>query len=163
MFGRTKAVSSDPYGRRRSSRRLPGWFWLTRDVTDSRTSIEGLQGDLAALVEALPAGPRDAVVEVRAARLSAPDGRLDSDLVLVRNGGAAKVLAGVLKLLITGGSAQHAGASAALKPIALSMGSHQIQRGSRLLLESFAPRQVTVQVLDKSDGQVLGVRALRVQ
>lgn len=229
MFGRSKAVSFDPYGRRRSRRRLPGWFWLlfigvasgagglffvqerylpprlsaaasetlnqawrrtdaerlrlsgeldatsrqlaaalaakatlTREVTDSRAGIERLQGDLAAVVEALPADPRNAVIEVRAARFAAADGRLDYDLVLTRKDGAAKVLAGVLKLVITGASAQRAEASVTLKPIALSMGSQQILRGSQPLPEGFAPRQVTVQVLDKPDGRMLGMRVLRV-
>jgi len=50
----------------------------------------------------------------------------------------------------------------ALTPIALTLGSHGVLRGSLQLPEGFKPRQTTVQVLDRAAGKSLGMRVLRI-
>ena len=134
------------------------------DLAGSRSAVERLQGDLAAAVAALPPDPRGGVVEVRAARFATSGGMLAYDVVLTRAGGnSARPLPGVLQLTVTGATPQRPEISVALKPIALSMGAHEVLRGSLPLPAGFRPQQTTVQVLDKPAGRVLGMRLLVVR
>ena len=134
------------------------------ELATSRAQAERLRDDLAAVVAALPPDPRSGAVEVRAARFSASGGMLAYDVVLTRDrANLAKPLTGVLQLVVTGASPQRQETSVALKPIALSMGRHEVVRGSLLLPEGFVPHQTTVQVLDRPSGKLLGMRMLLVR
>jgi len=132
-------------------------------LADSRALAERQREDLAAVVQSLPPDPRGGSVEVRAGQFSARDGVLDYQVVLLREGGARKPLAGVLQFTVSGESARGAPATLALQPIALSMGSHEVMRGSVPLPEGFKPRQTMVQVLDRAAGKALGMRVLLVR
>jgi hypothetical protein len=50
----------------------------------------------------------------------------------------------------------------ALKPVTLTVGAHEVVRGSVRLPDDFTPRQTTVQVLDRAS-RPLGMRVLRVE
>lgn len=132
-------------------------------LASSRTLTERLREDLAAVVQALPPDPRGGSVEVRAGQFSVRDGALDYQVVLLREGRVRTPLSGVLQFTVSGESARGAPATLALQPIALSMGSHEVVRGSVPLPEGFKPRQTTVQVLDRAAGKALGMRVLRVR
>jgi hypothetical protein len=136
---------------------------LTDDLAASRVAGERLQGDLASVVESLPAAPRSGTVEVRAARFAAAGGMLAYDVVLTREHASGKPMPGQMRLVVAGESARRSETSVELKPIALSMGSHEILRGSLPLPEGFRPRQTTVQVLDRTAGTLLGMRVLVVK
>jgi hypothetical protein len=136
---------------------------LGDELAASRATVERLRGDLASVVDSLPPDPRTGVVEVRAARFTARGGMLEYDVALTRGQATDKAMAGVMRLVVTGDSGQRTDASATLKPIALSMGSREIVRGSLALPEGFRPRQATVQVLDRSEGKVLGMRVMMVK
>lgn len=129
----------------------------------SRASADRLREDLASVLEALPPDPRGGSVGVRAGQFSARDGALDYRVVLTRDGAAAKPLAGVLQFTVAGESARGAPASLALQPISLTLGRHEVLRGSVPLPEGFKPRQTTVQVLDRAAGTPLGMRVLLVR
>ena len=111
----------------------------------------------------MPPDPRGGSVEVRAGQFSAREGALDYQVVLLREGDARKPLAGVLQLTVAGESAGGAPATLALQPIALTLGNHEVMRGSLPLPDGFKPRQTTVQVLDRAAGKPLGMRVLRVR
>lgn len=115
------------------------------------------------LVQALPPDPRGGSVEVRCGQFSARGGALDYQVVLLREGDSRKPLAAVLRLSAVGESARSAPAMLALQPIALSLDSHMVMRGSLPLRDGFKPRQTTVQVFDRAAGKPLGVRVLRVR
>jgi hypothetical protein len=132
-------------------------------LAGSRTLTERLRGDLAAVVQALPPDPRGGSVEIRAGQFSVRDGALDYQVVLLREAGARKPLAGVLQFTVTGESSRGTPATLALQPIALSLGSHEVMRGSVPLPDGFRPRQTTVQVLDRAAGKALGMRVLLVR
>jgi hypothetical protein len=132
-------------------------------LASSRTLAERLREDLAAVVQSLPPDPRGGSVEVRAGQFSVRDGALDYQVVLLREGGARKPLAGVLQFTVSGESTRGAAATLALQPIALTMGSHEVMRGSVPLPDGFKPRQTTVQVLDRTGGKALGMRVLLVR
>jgi len=132
-------------------------------LASSRALAERLRDDLAAVVQSLPPDPRGGGVEVRAGQFTVRDGALDYQVVLLREGGARKPLSGVLQFTVSGESARGAPATLALQPIALSMGSHEVVRGSVPLPDGFKPRQTTVQVLDRAAGKALGMRVLRVR
>ncbi len=136
---------------------------MTAELSASRTSVERLQGDLAAVVAQLPPDPRDGAVAVRAARFTAAGGMLAYDVVLTRERASAKPMSGLMQLVVTGASGQRAQASVALKPIALSLGAHEVLRGSLPLPAGFQPQQTTVQILDRSAGKLLGMRMLNVK
>jgi len=132
-------------------------------LASSRTQAERLREDLAAVVQSLPPDPRGGSVEVRAGLFNVRDGALDYQVVLLREGSARKPLAGVLQFTVAGESARGAPATLALQPIALTMGSHEVMRGSVPLPDGFKPRQTTVQVLDRAAGKALGMRVLLVR
>jgi hypothetical protein len=161
---RTRLAAELAQATRRLEAALAEKKTLSADLAGSRTAVERLRDDLAAEVTALPPDPRGGAVEVRAARFAASGGMLAYDVVLTRSGSSsARPLAAVLQLVVTGASAQRPEASVALKPIALSMGPHEVLRGSLPLPDGFRPHQTTVQVLDKAAGKVLGTRLLVVR
>ena len=230
MFGQSKPIPFEPYGRRRSRWRLPRWLvlllsgiaigavgvvtvqerylpprlsanasanlrsaleqadaervrlkselgattkrleaalanekGLTDELGASRASAERLRDELVSVVASLPPDPRSGIVAVRAARLTAKDGKLAYDVVLTRERATGKPMAGVVQLVVTGESARGAQSSAALGSIPLSIGSLEIVRGTLPLPEGFRPRQVTVQVLDRAGGKALGMRVMLVK
>lgn len=136
---------------------------LTDALVRSRARTDELRADLAAVLDALPPDPRGGAVEVRAAQFNARDGALDYQVVLMRDGARDKTLSGVLQFTVAGQSARGAASSVALQPIALSLGRHEVLRGSVPLPEGFKLRQTTVQVLDRAAGKALGMRVLLVR
>jgi hypothetical protein len=132
-------------------------------VAAARATVQRLQDDMASLVEALPPDPRNGVVAVRAARFAATNGMLNYSVVLTRERAGGAPLACVMRLTVAGASPRQPETSVALKPIALTLGRHEVLRGSIVLPEGFTPRQTTVQVLDRNASQVLGMRVLTVQ
>ena len=230
MFGQSKPVLFEPYGRRRSRWRLPRWLvlllggvaigaagvlvvqerylpprlsadasaklriafeqadaerlhligelgaamrrvdtaltdrkTLADELATSQATVERLRDDVASAVAGLPPDPRGGGVEVRAGRFAAKGGKLAYDVVLTRERAAAKPLAGVMQLVVAGETARGVPTTVTLAPVALSVGSHQIVRGSLALPEGFRPRQTTVQVLDRVAGKPLGMRVMLVQ
>ncbi len=125
--------------------------------------VAELQGDVAALVDALPLDPRGGVVQVRAARFRAEGGQLFYDIVLSRERSSDKPWNGVLHLVLTGSAAGSDAATLRLEPIALAMGRYASLRGSRSLPARFDVRQAGVQVLDRAQGQVLGARVFNLK
>jgi hypothetical protein len=83
--------------------------------------------------------------------------------VLTRERGGGKPLAGVMQLVVAGESAAGTESSVNLKPVALTIGSHEVVRGSLPLPAGFKPRQTTVQVLDRVANRPLGMRVLLVK
>ena len=136
---------------------------LTDELAAGRSRIEQLREDVSAVVASLPPDPRGGSVEVRAARFAAKGGMLDYDVVLTRERAAGKPMAAVMQLVVAGESARGNESAVSLKPVALSIGSHQVARGSLPLPEGFKPRQTTVQVLDRTGGKALGMRVLLIR
>lgn len=134
------------------------------EAAASRRSADELRDDLAALIAALPPDPRDGPVAVRVGRFSAEGGKLDYDLVLTREGKAAtRPLQGVLQLVVAGQAAGGRETAVRLQPVALTLGAHEVVRGSAPLPEGFTPQRTTIQVLDKPAGKSLGMRVLPVR
>ena len=133
------------------------------ELAAPRAAAQRARDDLAAVIAALPPDPRGGSVEVRGARFIAQGGALAYDVVLTRERDAAKPLAGVMQLSVAGASARGTETSVSLKPVEVSIGSHQILRGSLPLPEGFKPRQATVQVLDRAGGKALGMRVMLVK
>jgi hypothetical protein len=136
---------------------------LGDELAGHRAVAERLRDDLAAVVMSLPPDPRGGSVEVRAGQFTVRGSALDYHVVLLREGSARKPLAGVMQLTVAGASVGGLPTTLALKPIALSLGSHEVMRGSLPLPEGFKPRQTTVQVLDRTAGKSLGMRVLLVR
>jgi hypothetical protein len=161
---RTRLAAELAQATRRLDAALAEKKTLTADLAGSRAAVERLREDVAAVVNALPPDPRNGQVEVRAARFAASGGMLSYEVMLTRAGGSsARPLAGVLQLVVTGAAPQRPETSVALKPIALTLGAHEVLRGSLPLPEGFRPQQATVQVLDKPAGRLLGMRLLVVR
>ena len=230
MRGRHKPVEFNPYGRRRTRRRVPAWLLLllagvmvgagavvlvqerylpprlsaeasarlagsleraeeerarlvqqaadsarrlevaleekkplVADLADARQTTRQLREDIAALVAALPPDPRDAAIEIRAARFRVQDGALAYDIVLSRESARDKPLAGVMQFAVAGKPARGAETTLDLKPLPVAVGKYQVLHGSLPLPQGFDPRQTTVSVLDRPDGKLLGKRVLNVK
>ncbi len=136
---------------------------LADELAASQATVERLRDDVASAVAGLPPDPRGGGVEVRAGRFAAKGGKLAYDVVLTRERAAAKPLAGVMQLVVAGETARGVQTTVTLAPVALSVGSHQIVRGSLALPEGFRPRQTTVHVLDRVAGKPLGMRVMLVK
>jgi hypothetical protein len=229
MLGRSKPVVFDPYGSRRSRRRVPRWLVLMllgigigaggviyvqerhlpprlsaeastqlrsafeqadaerqrlkRELDDTaqklqsavaerqamadelattRQTAERLRGDVGALVALLPPDPRGGTVQVRAARFAMEGRNLVYDVVLSRDRAGGKALSGVMQLVVAGATAKGPETALPMKPVAISVGSHESVRGGVALPEGFNPRQTTVKVMDRPDGKLLGMRVLLV-
>jgi hypothetical protein len=138
---------------------------LDAEIAATRATAERLRDDLAAVVAALPPDPRGGSVEVRAGRFSAEGATLNYHVVLLRErgNGNGKPMPGVLQFVVAGESAGGSPTTLAMKPITLSMGSHEVLRGSVALPEGFKPQQTTVHVLDRVAGKPLGMRVMLVK
>lgn len=136
---------------------------LADELAVSRATAERLRDDVASVVASLPPDPRGGVVEVRAGQFTAKGGMLAYDVVLTRGRATGKPIAGVMQLAVTGESARGGASTVALQSVAVSLGSHQVVRGSLPLPEGFRPHQTTVQVLDRVGGKPLGMRVMLVK
>jgi hypothetical protein len=136
---------------------------LDEEIAASRTAAERLRDDLAAVVAALPPDPRGGSVEVRAGRFSAEGATLDYHVVLLRERSNGKSIPAVLQFVVAGESARGSPTTLALKPITVSIGSHEVLRGSVSMPEGFKPQKATVQVLDRVAGKALGMRVMLVR
>ena len=136
---------------------------LADDLATSRASVKRAQDDMAAVIAALPPDPRGGSVEVRAGHFAVQGGALEYDLVLTRARANGKPIAGVLQLTVAGASARGPDTTVTAKPVAVSIGSQEIVRGSVPLPEGFRPRETTVQVLDRPAGKALGMRVMLVK
>ena len=124
--------------------------------------VERAREDLSAVIAALPPDPRGGVIEIRAARFGTKAGMLGYDVVLTRERSGGKAMPGVMQHVLTGASARGAEATVALKPVSLSVASQDVVRGSLAMPEGFRPRQVTIQLLDRVGGKLLGMRVILV-
>ncbi len=136
---------------------------LAAALADIRATAERLRGDVASAVASLPPDPRGGGVEVRAGRFTAKAGMLAYDVVLTRDRAAGKPLPGVMQLVVDGQSPRGTTSTVTLKPVTLSIGSHEIVRGSQALPDGFRPRQATILVLDHTAGKPLGTRVMLVR
>jgi hypothetical protein len=135
---------------------------LADELAAARQAADRLQEDLAFVAAALPPDPRSGAVEVRAARLAATGKALNYEIALVREAARGKPLAGTVQLVVSGDSARGE-TTATLEPIAISVGSQQVLRGSQPLPEGLVARQCTIRVLDRPGGQLLGMRVMYVK
>lgn len=136
---------------------------LGDELEASRAATARLRDDVASLVAALPPDPRGGVIEVRAARFTAKGATLAYDVVLSRERAGDKALAGVMQLVVEGESSRGGATTVNLEPVAISVGTHESLRGSMRLPEGFKPREMTVQLLDRAGGRLLGRRVLPVK
>ena len=136
---------------------------LAEALAASRAAAGQLRDDVEAVVAALPPDPKGGDVEVRAARFAANGGTLGYDLVLTRERASGKPMAAVMQLVVAGASSRGAETAVTLKPVALSIGTHQVVRGSQPLPDGFRPQQATIQVLDRPGGRALGKRVILIR
>jgi hypothetical protein len=136
---------------------------LGDELEASRAATARLRDDVASLVAALPPDPRGGVIEVRAARFTAKGATLAYDVVLSRERAGDKALAGVMQLVVEGESSRGGATTVNLEPVAISVGTHESLRGSMRLPEGFKAREMTIQLLDRAGGRLLGRRVLPVK
>ena len=132
------------------------------ELAASQDAIQRLRGEVDSLVAFLPSGPRGGAVQVRAARFTVEGGNLVYDVVLSRDRAGGKALAGVLQLVVAGAAGRGTQTTVPLRPVAISVGSHESLHGGLPLPDGFSPRQVTIKVLDRPDGKLLGMRVMHV-
>lgn len=83
--------------------------------------------------------------------------------MLTRHRASGKPIAGVMQIVVAGASARGPDTTVSPKPVAVSIGGHEIVRGSLPLPEGFRPRETTIQVLDCPAGKALGMRVMLVK
>jgi hypothetical protein len=133
------------------------------ELAASRATTDRLRDDLTSVIASLPPDPRGGNVEVRAGRFTARGGLLSYDVVLTRERNTGQPMPGVMQVVVAGQSDRGTESTVALNPVALSVGSREVVRGSQPLPQGFRPRQATVQVLDRVAGKPLGMRVMMVK
>jgi hypothetical protein len=136
---------------------------LAGDLADTQQRAEGLRGQVGYLIGMLPPDPRAGAVEVRAARFARDAKGLAYDVVLTRNSGRGQPLAGVMTFAVAGNTARGSETTITLDPLPVSVGEFQSLSGVLPLPEGFAPRQSTINVRDRPDGRLLGMRVMLVR
>ena len=68
-----------------------------------------------------------------------------------------------MQLVVAGAPQRDGEASIKLKPVAITVGSVESVRGGLPLPDGFDPRQATINVLDRPDGKLLGMRVMHVK
>jgi hypothetical protein len=136
---------------------------LSGELATIKAAAQDLKADVASLVEALPPDPRDNGIEVRAGRFEASGNSLAYDVVLTRARSGGKPTTGVLQLTVAGEPAQGGPSTVSPKAVPVTIGHHEIVRGTVALPAGFKPRQTTVQVLDREAGRSLGMRVMLVK
>jgi len=124
-------------------------------------AVQRLRQDIASLVATLPPDPRKTPVAVRAARFEVQGEALAYHVVLSREHAGKNAFGGVMQLVVAGASGR-ANDAVALAPVPISVGLYETVRGSVPLTTGFKPRQVTVNVLDKVGGKLMGMRVMNV-
>jgi len=135
---------------------------LADELAATRAGTEKLRQDLEFTADALPPDPRGGTIEVRAARFVRKGAGLFYEVALTRGAGA-KPMNAVLQLTITGDGAGPAESRVVSKPLSISVGSHEVARGTQPLPEGFRPRQAAITVLDRAEGRQLGMRVMFVK
>lgn len=135
----------------------------TDELAAARADVAQANADVAAVIAALPPDPRGGSIEVRAGWITAKGTALNYNVVLTRERAAGKRLDAVLQLLVTGDSARGSEATLTLKPVPVSIGVQDVVRGNASLPDGFKPRQVSIQLLDRVGGKLLGMRVLLVK
>jgi hypothetical protein len=134
----------------------------TADLAADRERNRDSRADFAFLVDALPPDPRAGAVEVRAARFADRKGALGYEVLLTRDKATAATAA-VMQFAVSSKGNPGAERTVTLDPVPLSAAAQQILRGSLPLPEAFGARMVTVRVLDRAGGKLLGMRVLYVR
>ena len=134
---------------------------LAAEVGTRGETAQRLRQDIASLVASLPPDPRNAPVAVRAARFEVQGDSLAYNVVLSREHAGKNPLAGVMQLVVAGASGR-ANGTVTLAPVPISLGLYDTVRGTLPLPQGFAPRQTTVNVLDKIGGKLMGMRVMNV-
>jgi len=136
---------------------------LSGALATARQSVERLQQDLSLFDLVLPPDPRGSTIGVRAARFANDSGQLDYHVLLTREQTRGKPFEGVMELVVAGVRPGGRNDTITLDLVPVSLGSYQHLRGKLPLPEGFEARQTTIRVLDRPDGQMLGMRVLNVR
>lgn len=127
-------------------------------------TIEKLRGDIALYEDVIPPDPRGNAIGVRAAKLEREQGDLAYHVLLTREDKASKKpFAGVMKLIVNGQRLSGAIDNVTLGPIPVRIGGYQHVKGSLALPKGFVAKQTTIQVLDASGSNSVGMRVINVQ
>jgi len=136
---------------------------LKEALATSKGNVDTLRADIGALVGALPPDPRGGSIEVRAGQFAVKSGALSYEIVLTRDKGGAKPIPAVMQLIVSGDSAKGSDITTSLKPVSLTIGAHEVVRGSQPLPDGFRAKQATIQLLDRVGGRPMGMRVMLIK
>jgi hypothetical protein len=99
---------------------------------------------------------------VRAGHFTVKGRALSYEVVLSRERASDKPLVGVMQFTVAGDPGRGPEKSILLDPVPVSLGKYEILRGTLPLPEGFRPKQATINVLDRVNGNALGMRVMLV-
>lgn len=136
---------------------------VSDELKVSQRNLGVQHDDIEALLAALPADPRGGVVEIRAVRFAVDGDALGYDMVFASDRAQSASLAGVMELHVAGKTAGGTETTVSLDPVTVKVGQYAIVHGSVPMPGGFAPRQVTIRVLDRLGGKLYGMRVINVK
>ncbi|GAB1577724.1 membrane protein [Bordetella petrii] len=126
---------------------------LTTDLAQARSRIQELTQEFQVFQDAVPPDPRGTDIGVRSGSFSRDPGKLDYQVLLMRDKADAPTFKGTLHLAVQGVYRNGRSGTIELDPIEVSLGRYQVAQGTAEMPEGFTPRSVRIQVLDPSQRQ----------
>ncbi|MBO1112633.1 DUF6776 family protein [Bordetella petrii] len=125
----------------------------TTELEQARARIQELNQEFLIFQNAVPPDPRGTDIGVRSGSFNRDPGKLNYQVLLMRESSDAPVFKGTLHLAVTGVYRNGRSGTIELDPIDVSLGRYQVAQGVADLPENFTPRSVRIQVLDPSERQ----------
>lgn len=135
---------------------------LSTELATARASVAPLQRDIELFNAILPPDPRGSAVAVRAASFASNAGKLGYHVLLTRDTKDGKTFEGVMELVVTGARGSRDD-TVTLDPVPVTLERYRHVQGELALPAGFDGRQVTVRVLDRAGGRLIGMRVLYVR
>jgi hypothetical protein len=123
------------------------------DLEQARARIQALNQEFKIFQDAIPPDPRGTDIGVRSGSFSRDPGKLNYQVLLMRESSDGPAFKGTLNLAVTGVYRNGRSGTIELDPIDVSLGRYQVAQGAADVPENFTPRSVRIQVLDPSGRQ----------
>ncbi|MGE0802765.1 MAG: hypothetical protein AB7G13_23720 [Lautropia sp.] len=134
----------------------------TASAAAAEDSVANLKRELDLFEAVMPPDPRGNPIGVRAARLERNPAGIAYHVLLSRDGNLPRPFGGIMQFSVVGNQASGARDTVTVGPFAVNVAGFEHVRGVAKLPKGFEPRQATIQILDKAEGQQLGMRIINV-
>lgn len=125
----------------------------TKALEEARAQIDSMKQEFQIFQDAIPPDPRGTDIGVRSGLFIREPGKLNYQVLLMREKYDAPAFKGTLQLAVQGVHRNGRSGTIELDPISVDLARYQIAQGQAEMPEGFTARSVRIQVLDPSERQ----------